>query len=101
MTPLDNSKVSKMKNKQDWLRKILELLILDSHDHGLGLDDVDDINLNEATQAIKDKLLELLPEKHVCDKSCDISSNEWEIGHRAYRDAESNVLEDIKKSLGI
>lgn len=42
------------------------------------------------------ELLQEMPEKHICDKSCNIRSNEWEVGHRAYKDAESNVLEEVE-----
>ena len=54
---------------------------------------------NKAKRAIAKELMECLPEKHVCDDSCNIRSNEWEIGHRAYKDAESNVIDEVRARL--
>ena len=40
-------------------------------------------------------LIYKLPEKHICTGECEINSNEWRIGHRAYKDAESNCIDDM------
>ena len=37
-----------------------------------------------------------LPEKHVCTDECNINSREWIIGHKAYKDAESNAIDDMR-----
>ena len=58
-----------------------------------------DIEGKKAQEAIAKELMGCLPEKHVCDDSCNIRSNEWEIGHRAYKDAESNVIDEVRARL--
>lgn len=52
-----------------------------------------------AREQLRNLILTALPEKHVCSDECNISSNEWKIGHKAYKDAESNVIEDTRKRL--
>ncbi len=59
-------------------------------------DEILDLFHSHHNQLLKELLAEM-PENHQCDKSCDISSNEWVVGHRAYKDAESNVLDEVTK----
>ena len=50
---------------------------------------------------LKSEVLSAIPSKHICDDECNINSNEWRIGHKAYKDAESNVIDEIKTNLGL
>ena len=52
-----------------------------------------------AKASLNSLLISKLPEKHVCTDECKINSNEWRIGHQAYKDAESNCIDDMRKSI--
>ena len=70
--------------------------------HTIGNDpDIECIHLTpkareSVKQLIRDCIEAVAPELHVCDESCNISSNEWRIGHKAYKDAESNTIDTIE-----
>lgn len=51
----------------------------------------------ESKKLLHSLLISKLPEKHVCTDECKINSNEWRIGHRAYKDAESNCIDDMHR----
>jgi hypothetical protein len=53
----------------------------------------------KAKASLIDYIESLIPEKHVCDGTCSINSREWIIGHKAYKDAESNTIDDMRAKL--
>jgi len=52
-----------------------------------------------ATQELLNIIEGLLPEEHVCTDICNISCKEWKIGHKAYKDAEHNIISEIRERL--
>lgn len=55
--------------------------------------------INDILNLIESTVRSAIPEKHVCTDECNINSNEWRIGHRAYKDAESNTIDEFEANL--
>lgn len=97
-------------NTQQSIRDVLEKFSEDTEDlweQFMEGDDPDpekydqflDNAYKSATQELLNIINGLIPEEHVCTDECKINSREWIIGHKAYKDAEHNIISEIRERL--
>jgi hypothetical protein len=49
-------------------------------------------------QLIRDCIEAVIPERHECSSECEVNSNEWRIGHGAWKDGEALTIDTIESN---